>query len=90
MYFCWGLDVHTTQISLHFTGHNQQYNKQNGQEERKTNEQYVVLPGYPFYGCQVHILKHTAGYCTIQLYLKKPYLPSFLGEVIMNYIHRDA
>jgi hypothetical protein len=45
---------------------NQQQNEQNGQEERKTNEHYVGLPGHPFYGCPVRVLKHTAGYCTIE------------------------
>jgi hypothetical protein len=33
-----------------------QENKHNGQETRKPEEQYVVLPGHPFYGRRVQVL----------------------------------
>jgi hypothetical protein len=53
-------------VSACISRDNQPQNEQNGQEARKTNEHYVVLPGHPFYGCPVRVLKHTAGYCTIE------------------------
>jgi hypothetical protein len=61
---------------------NQQQNEQNGQEERKANEQYVVLPGHPFYGCPVRVLKHTAGYCTIE----DPAHPGFRYEMLASWL----
>jgi hypothetical protein len=70
------------QISLHFAGHNEPQNEQNGQEGRKTNEQYVVLPGHPFYGCPVRVLKHTAGYCTIE----DPAHPEFRYEMLVSWL----
>jgi hypothetical protein len=62
--------------------YNEPQNEQNGQEGRKTNEQYVVLPGHPFYGCPVRVLKHTAGYCTIE----DPAHPEFRYEMLVSWL----
>jgi hypothetical protein len=70
------------QIGLHFVMYNEQQNEQNGQEARKKDEQYVVLPGHPFYGCPVRVLKHTAGYCTIE----DPAHPEFRYEILANWL----
>jgi hypothetical protein len=70
------------EVSLHLPVHNEPQNEQNGQEGRKTNEQYVVLPGHPFYGCPVRVLKHTAGYCTIE----DPAHPEFRYEMLVSWL----
>jgi hypothetical protein len=67
---------------LHLPVNNEPQNEQNGQEERKTNEPYVVLPGHPFYGCPVRVLKHTAGYCTIE----DPAHPEFRYEILTSWL----
>jgi hypothetical protein len=70
------------EVSLHLPVNNEPQNEQNGQEARKTDEQYVVLPGHPFYGCPVRVLKHTAGYCTIE----DPAHPEFRYEMLASWL----
>jgi hypothetical protein len=42
----------------------------------------VALPGHPFYGCPVRVLKHTAGYCTIE----DPAHPEFRYEILASWL----